>query len=231
MAREKWNILSNMFEVKTRGSFKKAFVFSERHFNFLKGGSANPDIAPIYNSFGPVHLDFSNAYVRWTLAKGHQKAAAQDLNKTLLSINQKLKQWEPQVYSLYPEDSSDGKAIFPHKRTPFYKGSDIARCEQVLVLAGQLQNYPALSALRTDVMNFYNLLESKVRARHGAEGAVFEQSNKLEQKRKKVCAEMYGNLGWLMHVYRHDLKRIDPYFDMGVIKNKVRRKKKGEQEE
>ncbi len=106
-------------------------------------------------------MGFSNAYVRWIFAKGSQKAAALDLNKTLLSINQKLKQWEPQVYFLYPEDSKDEKTIFPHKRTPFYKGSDIARCEQIHVLANQLANYPTLATLCTEVLNFYKLLESK----------------------------------------------------------------------
>jgi hypothetical protein len=231
MAREKWNLLSNMFEVKTRGSYRKAFVFTERHFAFLKGASANPEIAPIYNEFGPLYLDFKNAYTRWKLAVGTHKGVVQDMNETLLSINKKLKQWEGKIHGEYPEGSEEATAIFPNKRAPFYKGSDIYRMESVGVLAGVLGNYPALAATKADVEAFYNLLKTKVGTRHGHEGIVQQRSHELEAKRKAIMAEMYGNLGRLLYIHRHNLSLVDHYFDMGVIKNKVRRKKKGEEEE
>lgn len=231
MAREKWNILSNMFEVKTRGSFKKANAFGQYHFAVLKSHSSEPLIQPMYNSFGPVFIDFQNAYTRWHMSEGLLKASVLGLNQALLSVNQKLKDWEPQVYVVYRQGTPEADGIFPNKRTPFYKGSDILRLEAVGTLAKALESYPALAAVHADVLSFYHLLKSKVDARHGAEAQIRTYSETLEQKRQKLCAEMYGNLGMLMYIYRHQIKNVEHYFDMGVIKNKVRRKKRGEGED
>lgn len=231
MAREKWNILSNMFEVKTRGSFRKAFSFAQSHFNYLKGASSDPAIASVYNDFGPTWYNFKNAYTRWMVATGLYRGAVQDMNETLLSINKKLKVWEGKIHAQFYEGTEEAKSIFPHKRTPFYKGSDIARTEAVAALIITLNNYPTLSDTKADVQAFYSLLKSKVDAKHVAEGTVIARSTELEEQRQLLMAEIYGNLGRLLYVYRHNLSVIDNYFDMGVIKNKVRRKKRGEEEE
>lgn len=231
MPRQKWNILSNIFEVKTRGSFKKANAFGQYHFAVLKGHSTEPSIQPMYNSYGPVFIEFQNNYSRWHMGEGQSKGAVVGLNKALLSINEKLKDWEPQVYLLYRQGTPEAMRIFPNKRTPFYKGSDVVRLAAIEALGKALETDPALAAVHADVVAFYQLLKAKIDARHGAEGRIQTLRNNLEQSRQKLCAELYGNMGMLLYLHRHQIQNVDRYFDMGVLKNKVRRKKKGETEE
>lgn len=231
MKRPNWNILGNMFEVKTRRSFKKAFLFSQRHYNKLYALSDDPYVADVFSTFQPVFDSFHNAFTQWNVLLGLHKGAVQDLNETLLTINPKLKQWEGKIFSHYSEGTEQAEAIFPRKRTPFYKGNYIVRTQAVAVLALALQNYPALAAVRVDVESFYALLDGKLQKRLEMRGAVKQQSTTLEQQRKIICTEMNGNLGLLMYHYRERPRMLKVLFDMGVIKNKVRRKKREKKKE
>ncbi len=226
MARQTWNILANTFELKTRGSFRKAFVFSERHYALLKGGSSDAAILAIFNGFKPVHEEFEAEFVKWQRFLGDQEGATLDFQNTLLLLQSKLKAWESGIYYYYPEGTREAVTIFPNKRTPFYKGSHIVRTEAVDTLLKQLAAYPVLATVKADVADYYAVLQSKLMKCIGNELMVSSQSAVLEKKRKLVANEIYGNLGLLMHRYRSNTDMIKAYFDMGVLKNAVHRKKK-----
>ncbi len=226
MARQTWNILANTFEIKTRGSFRKAFVFSERHYALLKSGIKDAAILAIFNSFKPVHEEFEAEFVKWQRFLGDQEGATLDFQNTLLLLQSKLKAWESGIYYHYPEGTTEAVAIFPNKRTPFYRGSHTVRTEAVDTLLKQLAKYPVLATVKADVADYYALLHGKLMERIASEMQVTTQSGVLEEKRKRIANEIYGNLGLLMHRYRDNTAMIKTYFDMGVLKNAVHRKKK-----
>lgn len=226
MKRESWNILANTFEIKTRGSYKKCYIFAEHHFAALQGAKANPAIAPIFAAFEPVYEDFFSEYAKWNGLRGTMESKTQGFTETLLTMQAKLKFWEGKIFFHYHEGTPEAETLFPHKRTPFYKGTHVSRVQAVRVLSKQLDQYPVLAAVKTDVEEYLQLLEGKLSKQTGTLGLLNNQSGTLEQKRKNICAEMYGNLGLLMHVYRHNTSILKAYFDMGVLKNRVHRKKK-----
>lgn len=226
MVREKWNILANTFEVKTRGSIRKIFSFAEHHYGALHGSTADPFILSIYNSFKPVYDDFNDEYTKWKNMTGSKKAAKYDFNLTLLTMRTKLSFWEGKIFAQFPEGTPEATAIFPNKRTPFYKGNHVVRTEAVLTLSEQLGKYPSLAAVKADVDAFHTLLNGKLGRSLGIVGSLGLQYERLEEKRKTLATEMYGNLGLLMHHFKNNPKEIKRFFDMGVLKNKVHRKKK-----
>jgi len=226
MARQNWNILANTFEFRTRGSFRKAFGFADRHYKALKSTSTDAGIAVVYNSFKPVYEDFEKEYVKWLGLLGTQEGATTDFKQTMLNMRVKLKEWESKIYFHYPEDSPEAVTIFPHKRTPFYKGSNVSRTEAVHTLIKQLGKYAPLATVKADVETYYELLSGKLLQQSGNNGAIGTQSNLLEEKRKVMVTEMYGNLGLLMHHFRHNTALVKDYFDMGLLKNRVHRKTK-----
>jgi hypothetical protein len=226
MKRENWNTLGNIFEVKTRKSFKKAFVFSERHYTALHGQNSDAYVANVFNGFVTPYDNFHQAYARWNSHTALLGGAVQDLNETLLTINPKLKEWEGKIFSNYPEGSEEATSLFPRKRTPFYKGNYTVRTQAVMVLAKSLEQYPLLATVKTDVDAFHTLLYGKLQHKIGLDGLVGKFSKELEQQRKAITTAMYGNLGLLMFHYRDRAQMLKVFFDMGVLKNKVKRKGK-----
>lgn len=215
-----------MFEVKTRRSFKKALALSQRHHNALYGQSADSFVAGVFSSFAPLSDEFLLQHNKWSIALGEKEAAVQDLNETLLLMNRRIKEWEGKIFFHYPEGTEQAKTIFPNKRTPFYRGKYVMRVEAVAILAKQLADYLLLSAAKTEVENFHVLLSGKLEKRLMMEGAVKKQKDDLETLRKEITSAMRGNLGLLMHHYRTRPRMLKVFFDIGVIKNKVRRKKR-----
>jgi hypothetical protein len=226
MKRENWNTLGNIFEVKTRKSFKKAFILSERHYYALQGQHSDAYVANVFNGFANSFDNFHQAYNRWNVHTNLSIGAVGDLNETLLTINPKLKEWEGQIFSKYPEGTENATAIFPRKRSPFYKGAYKVRIESIHVLATTLQQFPLLAAVKSDVENFYALLDGKLQHKIGLHALVQKYSTELEKQRKAVTTAMYGNLGLLMFHYRERTPMLKVYFDMGLLKNKVKRKKR-----
>jgi hypothetical protein len=226
MKRQNWNTLGNIFEVKTRKSFKKALGISAKHYEVLQGQSSDAYVANVFNGFKPSYDNFIAAYNRWKMYTGLFRGAVQDLNETLLSINPQLKIWQGQIFFHFPEGTSAAKALFPRKRTPFYKGNATVRTQALEVLAKALEEYPVLAAVKTDVETFHAMLHGKVEHKLEMDGLMGKYSKELEQQRKAVTTAMYGNLGLLMFHYRERTRMLKTYFDMGILKNKVRRKKR-----
>ena len=219
MSKRLWTPLHNTFLANTRGSFTKAFtLFADTHAK-LANEQTDPDIANMYNMLDPIFKDYAIIYANWQTIKGTYKGKTASLQDILENqMTEKLRVWEGAIRNVYTEDSPTEIEIFPNKRVPFLKGTYEKRIITVKVLADKLTEYAPLNAVQTQVISFYNTLESTRLKQQEKEGDVKRLSALLENQRIIVCKMIHGILGLLIFKYKDNPNDIARFFDFSLIR-------------
>ncbi len=218
MSTNNYRLLNNSFESGTRKSHIKAVKLSTDTTDKLRG-HADPDLAGIFLAYEPFHEAYISLNVAIEISEGVYKGKTSSVEGLLDMLPEKLRIWEPPVYTLFPEDSDVAKEIFPHKRNPFLQGPYDGRLLSVRALRDNLLNYtganPSLVPIQTDVAAFYTLVNTARQTQQSREGNVDELRHQRDLQRVTTMNAFWGIVyGGLLRKFYNDPEAILGYIDL-----------------
>jgi len=219
---KKWLYLVNTFLVVTFGTFRLGLRISKYHFNALKSMIADSFFLGLYNAYSPVHSSYVSSYDTWKQRKGLQKSLTRQLTDKLDNeMMKKVRGWISGVILEFDVNTPEYTAIFPNGRTPFNKGGQNERVEALKTLALAMVPYSVLDAIRTEVEDYYTVMNTLLETQKGAIVAVETASNALEVARVNMSNAQFANLGALINKFVTNLSYIESFFDLKAIRSKV----------
>lgn len=211
-----FRLLSNSFASQTSDSHVKAVRLSTDSVDKLRVRT-EPELVSIYTDYLPFHTSYINLHVAVTIADGTYKGKTLGFMDVLNTLPDKLRYWEPVIYSLFPEGSPTATEIFPQRRSPFYESSYENRLLAVKALRDKLLEYtPANAALvpvQADVAAFFSLADTTRQTQQGNEGNLSTLRLQREEQRQLTMAAFWGIVyGGLLRYYY-----TNPELILGII--------------
>jgi hypothetical protein len=214
VTRKRFNLLQNPFDIHTRNSYKKMSSIAKYTFAVLKAKQSEPFFSELYIELLSDMNRYSQLYAEYNVSGGIREGntlSVQQLLKELSLV--KIRRWEVQVRTHYPQGTAEHEAIFPNRRSPFQSGSIDTRIAATATLALALQQYPLLAATQADVLLFYETLLTQRKNQLGSKGRKKSGSAALEPQRIQLADTLYGIMGRLMHYYKNNRNSIETYFN------------------
>ena len=214
-----WNYLQDPFLVATEHSFRTALNISIHHDNALSTNKSDPFILGLYNSYHPLHLVYKTSYEDWTTHGGTQQGETLNLSQLLqLLSNTKIQDWDIKIQNVYARQTPEYKKLLPSNRQPFQHGMQTERIYAVQSLSKAIGTNEKLTALKTDIDNFYTQLDTAMNAQKGSKNTTKGMSYGLENARIAMCTGMYADLGALIQKFAATPGAIEQYFDLQTIR-------------
>ncbi|MCX6352191.1 MAG: hypothetical protein NTX03_10050 [Bacteroidetes bacterium] len=219
MRNQIWSFASNIFEVVTRGNFKKMSDIGESHLAKLQAQDAQPDILDMYNQEHPLVSDYSNAYNLWKSKKDLSQEDTQNFTEDIEELRTtKIENWETDIRKVYKKYTSRYKGIFPKGRKPFQSGEYFIRVQAVEQLITKIGDDVALAAVKTDVEAFYATFLLHFQKQDANANIISNLSADLEIKRLLLAAILFKTLGKLMSKYSDNPIQVESYYDLTLIR-------------
>jgi hypothetical protein len=217
---KQWYYLINPFEVATRGSYYMTKLISEQHLAALESQQSDPYFANMASVYTPIHDNFANAYNDYRAQRDLQQGQTLNLNQLYEQLSgEKIESWDIAIQMVYRRRSPDYMGLLPHFRKPFQRGNQMQRITHLNALNLGLTGIAALSAVKTDVDNFCNLINSADDSQKSSLRQTSRLSGIVETAKHSVCTAMYINLGALIQKYGSTPENIAPFFDLQHIRN------------
>lgn len=218
MSTQNFRLLSNPFFSQTKDSHSKAVRLSTDSVDKLRT-QTQPALVSIYNDYLPFHNAYMQLNVAVSIADGTYKGKTLGFNDVLDTLPEKLRDWEPQIYSIYREDSPTATEIFPNKRKPFYDGPYDIRLLNVQSLRDKLLQLsaaePALLPVQADVAAFYTLAETTRQTQQANEGQLSTLRLQRDEQREATMNAFWGIVyGGLLRVYYNTPELILGFIDL-----------------
>lgn len=220
-----WHFSNNTFETATKGSAKKLIILAADHLSKLKAESTKPEIADIVAETEVPVFDFTTYFAELKAASGVYKGTTLAFKRKIEELRgTKIKEWDIKIQNVHIDGTSDYTCILPKGRAPFQKGAYENRIANVYALFKQLEEYPSLSAIKTEVLAYHTLLVEMRDNQQRKEGLVNEMSAELKKAAKVLTNQMYKNTAKLMLIYFETPGQIERYFDLTLIRRKNTKK-------
>jgi len=220
-----WHFLVNQMLNVALSSFKLAMKLSNYHDAFLLGKMTNepgePDWATLYNRYNPFHVTLYGAFTNWKSGLSIQEGQTLSTDQLLDQLVNKVDDWEYDVIGVYKKDTPEFKAIFADGRAPFARGGKDDRIAAVETLSKNIGNDAALATVKTDVDDFYNLLNTSRDSQESKKGNTRTLSVVLRQAITAAMDEQYRNLGFLMNKYATSRNLIGPFFELNLLRRHI----------
>lgn len=221
MNTKKYRLLHNSFVSQTRNSHSRAVKLSTDTTDKLRTQTM-PELLAIYNAYLPFHEAYINLNVAVEIATGTYKGKTAGFETVMDALPTKLRQWEPPVYLLFPEDSPVALEIFPRKRVPFYDSNYEQRLIALQALRDKLATLtaanPTLVPVQADVAAYYTLAKTSREAQQGLEGNLSELRNQREAQRISTMDAFWGLVyGGLLSICYNAPQQITGYIDLDEL--------------
>jgi hypothetical protein len=214
-----WIYVGNPFLNATERSYKRFLKISQFHVSALNAGKADPFILAMYNLYQDVDNAFVSAYNIWIASEGMRKGSTAGVENLLRQLSGTLaRKWDVKVQSVYDQGSPEYVALLPNKRGDFQSKSDDSRIVAVKAFGLRLAGVAPLAALRVEVTDFYNLLESAKGDQQRKTTTTNTNNNQVEHARQAAASVMYQNLAKCIDHFILDLDCLLPYFDVATIR-------------
>ncbi len=214
-----WRYAINTFAVNTVGSNVTMLSLSTDTYAKLKAEELDPAIAAILLIYEPVFFAYRDLDQQYGVKSGDYAGNVLGFEQYLDQMPLKLRQWESLIRFVYVEDSPQEKAIFPHKRTPFESGTYETRLDALGSLKLKTSADVALATAAAQITSFYNTVLGARLVQQTSEGSLGQLSDLRENQRIILADELEGVLGQLLFIHRHNLKEVERYFDLSLLRN------------
>jgi len=223
MFKRLWHYLINSFLVATVGNYKKALVLGTDHEAKLMANQADPAIAAMLATFGPVLQSFKATDLNLRIALGEYKGDTQTVEQLFEQLNKiLLPNWELQIYLQFPKGTPNATALLPQGRRPLQNGTYESRIQEISALGQKCAAIVALQPLSVIILAFHVQIESARQLQQSTgEGQVAALRTLREEARVTMCASMFGNLGLLMNHYQTGPEAVANYFDLALLRRKT----------
>ncbi len=223
MFKRLWHYLINSFIVNTRRSYKKALSLGTDHLAKLTANNADPVVAAIEATFGPVLQAYVTTEQNLSAALGDYKGETMTVEQLFDELSAtRLAYWEGQVFYHFPKGSVQATQLFPKGRSSFYDGTYEQRILAIKTLGNKCAQIATLQPLSLNVLAFHTQMASaRALQQSSGEGQVALLRDLRQSAWTVMCNEMYGNLGLLMHHHRTDPRQVERYFDLQLLRTKA----------
>ena len=214
-----WIYEQNPFLNATDESYLSALDMSIYHDNALYAARSDSFFLDLYNAFHPLNETYGTAYASWKRQGGKQQGETLNLKQLLtLLAGTKIQQWDIKILNLYPVNTPEYKKLLPDRRRPFQQGAQITRIGAVGALSQSIGTDNALADVKTDVDEFYSLLDAAIGTQKGDISKSKSNIWDLESARVAMCIGMFANLGAITQKFAATPKEIGRFFDLETIR-------------
>lgn len=214
-----WTSNDNVFDNVSKRSMRKMLVLTNDHLSKLKAEKADAAINALFLRTEPLHLAFSQCYIRRANAKGIYKGHSAKMNGLLKKLRQlKVKQWDVQIQNHYLQGTAEYTILMPQRRRPFQSYAIDTRISRIKALSKSLEAFPAMAAIKNDVDDFFTIISEVRDVQQQHEEHVARSISNLEIARKELAIMMYRNLGVLMDKFAHQPSIISNFWQVSVLK-------------
>jgi len=214
-----WNYSQNPFLVASQHSYSNAMNISEYHDTALAANKSDPFVLGLYTLFHPLHLGYKTSYDIWISHGGVQQSETLNVTQFLQLLSRsKIKDWDIKIQNVYARQTPEYKKLLPSNRQPFQHGMQTERIYAVQSLSKAIGTNEKLTALKTDIDNFYTQLDTAMNAQKGSKNTTKGMSYGLENARIAMCTGMYADLGALIQKFAATPGAIEQYFDLQTIR-------------
>ena len=231
LAHSNWQYIQNQFLNVLQNSYKATNVFAKDHVSSLANFKTDVDIIALYNRTMPMYNTFQIKYTAWKKTVSFYKGSTANIDVLLFNYRTILvPNWDIKIQSKYMASTSEYLTLIPNGRTGMYEGGKDTQIQTIRTLANSLLEYANLSALQTEVNDYYIDIEDVRNIQQQREQAVQDAADELRKAQTAVCVMMYRNLGILMDKYAEDTQFITNFYQLDLIRNVASDSKANEKE-
>lgn len=214
-----WSYLRNPFDSATRNSFRLMLIMAKDHLDKLFRNISDADIAIIYVFVKLAYDNFMQAFNNVQLNASSYRSKTMLMENLLTELSsKKIRQWDIQIQGQYLDDTPEYADILPNNRGPFQKGAYDEKINAVSILAQKLVSYPTLSAVQTDVQNFFVALSNARTTQQGFEYEDTQLRKELETMRVVLATAMHKSFAFLLYKYIDNVQQVESFFELQYIR-------------
>jgi hypothetical protein len=214
-----WFFLNNVFISFSKRSYKKLLSISLSHVSILEAKNGDTDIMLLFTRTLPLYNVFINIYEEWTMLKGDSAGETKRFKNLLDDFPTKMYNWDLKIQAIFPETSPEYTILMPKGKKPFYNGTYDQRVSNIGSLSKNLLKYPALASVQTEVQEYYTELAGSRKLQQQKVGLLKSKSEDLKSAYLSLGNMLYANLGMLINKYATEPKKIQPFFDLELIRS------------
>ena len=220
LAHSDWQYIQNQFLNALQGSYKATNIFAKDHVSSLANFKTDADVIMLYNRTTPIYDTFQTKYTAWKKSISFYKGSTANTDVLLSNYRTVLvPRWDIKIQSEYMASTSEYLTLIPNGRTGMYEGGKDTQIQTIRTLADSLLEYANLSALQTEVDDYYVKIEKMRDTQQQREQAVQDAADELRKAQTAICVMMYRNLGILMDKYAEDTQFIANFYQLDLIRN------------
>lgn len=220
MAKKRFGLFVNRFEVATRNSYTNATHIFKQHVDSLFADSTTSSIAlSCYNRAKPKYDLYQASHSTHSSQSNTQGGKVQTMTVTLKGMPLHVDDWESQIKSVYKIDSERYKILFSKGKAPFNSGTQQKRVDAVETLLVNIGSDASLAAVKAIIQTFYDAMLVSYNVKDISKASTKTDRKTTEVTRINMCNVMVGNYGLLLDAYQEEPTLASKYFDEAYMSN------------
>lgn len=208
----------------TKSNLSLMNQLQEEHNIRISAGAGDPDFDAMIAEMLDPHTKWVKAFTTWASANGISQGSTKQIQDDLKTLSgKKSKKWNHDILGIYDEDSADYKALLPHKRREFRRGSQLERINYIQTVAERMVGVTALAAIQADMLAYYAVIKPHFDDHTQKLEALRIASKSMEPLRIALAQAMFANEGRLMTKFKTEPKKVDLYFDVKAMRKYVKK--------
>ena len=222
MSSSNWPRTDNFFKTAAN----KSYIGAKGIFNALDtklhGGIADPDILVFYNTFHPLNVTYNTDYAVWDGLRSTNMGKTLGVVQLMDQLQStKAKAWDIATQAIYPDNTTQYKHVFPHRRIHFQSGSVENRVAAVTNLISAIGADASLATVKASAVAFLALIEAAILAQTDQITGIDTAITNLETSSNNASDEALGIFGSLIAKFKVTPKSIDIYMPVSLLQNIV----------
>ncbi len=220
MAKKRFGLFVNRFEVATRNSYTNATHIFKQHVDSLFVDSTTSPIAlTCYNRAKPKYDLYQASYSTRSSQSNTQGGKVQTMKVTLKGMPLHVDDWEAKIKVVYPVNTEKYKILFSQGKAPFNSGTQQKRVDAVETLLVNIGTDVSLTAVKIIIQTFYDAMLVSYNLKDISKATTKTESKATEVTRINMCNVMEGNYGLLLDAYQEEPTLASKYFDEAYMSN------------
>jgi len=218
-----WVYTRNPFTRALKVSFTRARKIVLGHTDKLEKFTSDPELNIVHQRIVTLSKTYAETYSLWQGAIASRMKCTEDLTNRLNELGTTLiHNWDIRIQLNCSRYTSDYQELMRGGRKEFQAFAIGDRIARVKTLGIQLKRYSNLNNLQEEVENFYKLLRDLRIEQQKWEVEVRTLSDTLQGLIPQLAKALYMNLSHLMLLYPESPNKIVQFFDMELIRSKIK---------
>ena len=220
MAKKRYGLFVNHFELATRGNSNSAGYLFKQHVDSLSADSLTVPIAmTCYTRAKPKYDAYQASLITHSSQTGTQSGNVLSMTEILDGMPTHVDDWIAKIKAVYPEKSAGYKALIPKGKSGFNKGGQQKKVNAVATLLESIGSDASLVAVKATIQTFYDSMLAAFNTKDIAKKSTKTDSKATEKARKDMCNVMQGNFGLITDTFQDEPTLGAKYFDEAYMSN------------